>query len=133
MIDGGKGQLNAALKALKDLNLQEEVIICSLAKKNEEIFIPGLSKSLDTDQNQKGVLLLRRVRDEAHRFALSFHRNKRSNRMNRSQLSQIPGLGPSRIKDLLEHFNSIDAIRIASKEELSNVKGLGIHLSLIHI
>ena len=127
MIDGGKGQLNAALKALKDLNLQEEVTICSLAKKNEEIFIPGLSKSLDTDQNQKGVLLLRRVRDEAHRFALSFHRNKRSNRMNRSQLSQIPGLGPSRIKDLLEHFNSIDAIRIASKEELSNVKGLGIH------
>ena len=127
MIDGGKGQLNAALKALKDLNLQEEVTICSLAKKNEEIFIPGLSKSLDTDQNQKGVLLLRRVRDEAHRFALSFHRNKRSNRMNRSQLSQIPGLGPSRIKDLLEHFNSIDAIRIASKEELLNVKGLGIH------
>ena len=127
MIDGGKGQLNAALKALKDLNLQEEVTICSLAKKNEEIFIPGLSKSLDTDHNQKGVLLLRRVRDEAHRFALSFHRNKRSNRMNRSQLSQIPGLGPSRIKDLLEHFNSIDAIRIASKEELSNVKGLGIH------
>ena len=127
MIDGGKGQLNAAIKALKELNLEEEVTICSLAKKNEEIFIPGLSKSLDTDQNQKGVLLLRRVRDEAHRFALSFHRNKRSNRMNRSQLSQIPGLGPSRIKDLLEHFNSIDAIRIASKEELSNVKGLGIH------
>ncbi len=127
MIDGGKGQLNAALKALKDLNLQEEVTICSLAKKNEEIFIPGLPKSLDTDQNQKGVLLLRRVRDEAHRFALSFHRNKRSTRMNRSQLSQIPGLGPSRIKDLLKHFNSIDAIRIASKEELSNVKGLGKH------
>ena len=127
MIDGGKGQLNAALKALTQLDLHEEVSICSLAKKNEEIFIPGFSKSLDTDQNQKGVLLLRRVRDEAHRFALSFHRNKRSTRMNRSQLSQIPGLGPSRIKDLLEHFNSIDAIRIASREELSKVKGLGIH------
>ncbi|MDC3118840.1 excinuclease ABC subunit UvrC [Prochlorococcus sp. AH-716-K03] len=127
MIDGGKGQLNAALKALTQLDLHEEVNICSLAKKNEEIFIPGSSKSLDTDQNQKGLLLLRRVRDEAHRFALSFHRNKRSIRMNRSQLSQIPGLGPSRIKDLLEHFNSIDAIRIASKEELAKVKGLGIH------
>ena len=127
MIDGGKGQLNAALKALTQLDLHEEVSICSLAKKNEEIFIPGFSKSLDTNQNQKGVLLLRRVRDEAHRFALSFHRNKRSTRMNRSQLSQIPGLGPSRIKDLLEHFNSIDAIRIASREELSKVKGLGIH------
>ena len=127
MIDGGKGQLNAALKALTQLDLHEEVNICSLAKKNEEIFIPGFSKSLDTDQNQKGLLLLRRVRDEAHRFALSFHRNKRSTRMNRSQLSQIPGLGPSRIKDLLEHFNSIDAIRIASREELSKVKGLGKH------
>jgi len=125
MIDGGKGQLNAATKALKELNLEEEVAICSLAKKNEEIFIPGFTKSLDTDENQKGVLLLRRLRDEAHRFALSFHRDKRSKRMNRSQLSQISGLGPSRIRELLEHFKSIDAIRIASKEELSKVKGLG--------
>ena len=140
MIDGGKGQLNAAIKALKELNLEEEVTICSLAKKNEEIFIPGFTKSLDTDENQKGVLLLRRVRDEAHRFALSFHRDKRSKRMNRSQLSQISGLGPSRIRELLEHFKSIDAIRIASKEDLSKVKGLGknsvndiYELSLIHI
>ncbi len=125
MIDGGKGQLNAAIKALKELNLEEEVTICSLAKKNEEIFIPGFTKSLDTDENQKGVLLLRRVRDEAHRFALSFHRDKRTKRMNRSQLSQISGLGPSRIRELLEHFKSIDAIRIASKEDLSKVKGLG--------
>lgn len=125
MIDGGKGQLNAAIKALKELNLQEEVTICSLAKKNEEIFIPGFTKSLDTDENQKGVLLLRRVRDEAHRFALSFHRDNRSKRMKRSQLSQISGLGPSRIRELLEHFKSIDAIRIASKEDLSKVKGLG--------
>ncbi len=125
MIDGGKGQLNAAIKALKELNLEEEVTICSLAKKNEEIFIPGFTKSLDTDENQKGVLLLRRVRDEAHRFALSFHRDKRSKRMNRSQLSQISGLGPSKIRELLEHFKSIDAIRIATKEDLSKVKGLG--------
>ncbi len=125
MIDGGKGQLNAAIKALKELNLEEEVTICSLAKKNEEIFIPGFTKSLDTDENQKGVLLLRRIRDEAHRFALSFHRDKRSKRMNRSQLSQISGLGPSRIRELLEHFKSLDAIRIATKEDLSKVKGLG--------
>lgn len=129
MIDGGKGQLNAAIKALNELNLEEEVTICSLAKKNEEIFIPGFTKSLDTDENQKGVLLLRRVRDEAHRFALSFHRDKRSKRMNRSQLSQISGLGPSRIRELLEYFKSIDAIRIASKEDLSKVKGLGKKLS----
>ncbi len=125
MIDGGKGQLNAAIKALKELNLEEEVTICSLAKKNEEIFIPGFTKSLDTDENQKGILLLRRIRDEAHRFALTFHRDKRSKRMNRSQLSQISGLGPSRIRELLEHFKSIDAIRLATKEDLSKVKGLG--------
>jgi len=125
MIDGGKGQLNSAYKALEELDLEKDVVLCSLAKKNEEIYIPGLSKPLNTDMNQKGVMLLRRLRDEAHRFALSFHRNKRSKRMNRSQLTQIPGLGSSRIKDLLEYFNSVDAIRIASKKELMKVKGLG--------
>ena len=125
MIDGGKGQLNSAYKALKELHLEKDIVLCSLAKKNEEIYVPGLSKPLNTDMNQKGVMLLRRLRDEAHRFALSFHRNKRSRRMNRSQLTQIPGLGPSRIKDLLEHFKSVDAIRIASKKELMKVKGLG--------
>ena len=127
MIDGGKGQLNSAYKALEELHLEKDVILCSLAKKNEEIYIPGISKPLDTDMNQKGVMLLRRLRDEAHRFALSFHRNKRSNRMNKSQLTQIPGLGSSRIKDLLEHFKSVDAIRIASKEELMKVRGLGVN------
>ncbi len=125
MIDGGKGQLNSAIKALEDLNLDKDVILCSLAKKKEEIYVPGLSKPLNTDMNQKGVMLLRRLRDEAHRFALSFHRNKRSKRMNRSQLTQIPGLGSSRIKDLLEHFKSVDAIRIANKNDLMKVKGLG--------
>ena len=125
MIDGGKGQLNSAYKALKNLNLEKDVILCSLAKRKEEIYIPGLSEPLNADMNQKGVMLLRRIRDEAHRFALSFHRNKRSRRMNRSQLTQIPGLGSSRIKDLLDYFNSVDAIRIASKKELMKVKGLG--------
>ncbi len=125
MIDGGKGQLNAAIKALKKLNLEEDIVICSLAKKNEEIYMPGFTKPLETNPNQRGVILLRRVRDEAHRFALTFHRNKRSKRMKRSQLNEIPGIGPSRIRNLLEHFKSVDAIRIASKEQLLLVKGLG--------
>ncbi len=129
MVDGGKGQLKSAIKALKNLDLLEEVNICSLAKKNEEIFVPGLSKPLDTDINQKGLLLLRRVRDEAHRFAVSFHRNKRSKRMKRSQLNEIPGIGSSRIRDLLDHFKSIDAIRIASIEDLLVVKGLGKNMA----
>ena len=105
--------------------MRKKLLYVHWQKKNEEIFIPGFTKSLDTDENQKGVLLLRRIRDEAHRFALSFHREKRSKRMNRSQLSQISGLGPSRIRELLDHFKSIEAIRIASKEDLSKVKGLG--------
>ena len=130
MIDGGKGQLNAALKALITLDLVEEVTICSLAKKNEDIYVPGNNNPLDSELNQKGVMLLRRVRDEAHRFALSFHRNKRSKRMKRSQLTEIPGIGSSRIRDLLDHFKSVDAIRIASVEELSKVKGLGKNTSL---
>ena len=125
MIDGGKGQLNAAIKSLKSLDLLEEVNICSLAKKNEEIYIPGINKPLNTEKNQRGVLLLRRVRDEAHRFALTFHRNKRSIRMKRSQLTEIPGLGPSRIRHLLEHFKSIEAIRLATINDLLKVKGLG--------
>ena len=95
------------------------------SEKNEEIYLPGFKTPLDCDINQKGVILLRRVRDEAHRFALSFHRNKRSKRMKRSQLTEIPGVGSTRIRDLLEYFKSIDAIRIATIEELSKVKGLG--------
>ena len=129
MIDGGKGQLKSAINALEKLDLIEEVNICSLAKRNEEIFVPGISKPLDTEINQKGLLLLRRVRDEAHRFAVSFHRNKRSSRMKRSQLNEIPGIGASRIRDLLEHFKSIEAIRIASIEDLSLVKGLGKNMA----
>ena len=130
MIDGGKGQLKSAINALEKLDLIEEVNICSLAKKNEEIFVPGISKPLDTEINQKGLLLLRRVRDEAHRFAVSFHRNKRSSRMKRSQLNEIPGIGASRIRDLLEHFKSIEAIRIASIEDLLLVKGLGKNMAV---
>tara|TARA_Y100001968_G_C19453744_1_gene770663 strand:- start:1895 stop:3826 length:1932 start_codon:yes stop_codon:yes gene_type:complete len=125
IIDGGKGQLNSAIKALKSLDLFEEVNVCSLAKKNEEIFIPGNNKPLKTDKNQKGIMLIRRVRDEAHRFALSFHRNKRTNRMKRSQLSEITGIGTSKIKDLLQHFKSLEAIRLASINDLLKVKGLG--------
>ena len=125
MIDGGKGQLSAALKALKKLDLLDEVNICSLAKKNEYIYTPGSLDPLNTNKDQKGLMLLRRVRDEAHRFALSFHRNKRSNRMKRSQLNEIPGVGSTRIRDLLEHFKSIEAIRLANINDLLEVKGLG--------
>ncbi len=125
VIDGGKGQLSSVLTALEELNLDQNINLISLAKKKEEVFIPNVKQPLDTEPNQPGMLLLRRLRDEAHRFAITFHRQKRSQRMKRSQLNEIPGLGPQRIKLLLEHFRSIEAIQIASLSELSSTPGLG--------
>ena len=125
VIDGGKGQLSSVLAALQELNLDQNINLISLAKKKEEIFIPNYKQPLDTEPNQPGLLLLRRLRDEAHRFAITFHRQKRSQRMKRSQLNEIPGLGPQRIKLLLEHFRSIEAIQMATLSELSSTPGLG--------
>jgi excinuclease ABC subunit C len=125
MIDGGKGQLSAVMEALRELDLDQELVVCSLAKQREEVFVPGASMPLDSEAEQLGVQLLRRLRDEAHRFAVSFHRQQRGERMTRSRLSDIPGLGPKRIKELLAHFRSVDAIQLASIEALRSAPGLG--------
>ncbi len=125
VIDGGKGQLSAVFEALREMNLQEEVNICSIAKKKEQIFVPGNKSPLETDINQPAVILLRRLRDEAHRFAIKFHRNRRSESMTRSRLTDIEGLGPKRIKLLLSHFKSIQVIQMATFEELEKAPGLG--------
>ena len=129
MIDGGKGQLSAVVAVLRELNLLEDVNVCSLAKQREEIFLPGESLPLSTDAEQPGVQLLRRLRDEAHRFAVSFHRQQRSERMRRSRLEEIPGLGPKRQKELLAHFRSIDYLRLASPEQIAEVPGIGLGLA----
>ena len=131
MIDGGKGQLSAVMEALRELNLDEELVVCSLAKQREEVFIPGVKEPLDSEPEQLGVQLLRRLRDEAHRFAVSFHRQQRGERMKRSRLSDIPGLGPKRIKELLAHFRSIDAIQLASPEALAAAPGMGPGLAKV--
>ena len=125
MIDGGKGQLSAVMEALRELDLHEDLNVCSLAKQREEVFLPGDSHPLDSEADQLGVALLRRLRDEAHRFAVSFHRQQRGERMKRSRLSDIPGLGAKRVRDLLSHFHSIDAIQLASVETLSKAPGVG--------
>jgi excinuclease ABC subunit C len=125
MIDGGKGQLSAVMEALRELNLHEELVVCSLAKQREEVFLPGASQPLESEPDQLGLLLLRRLRDEAHRFAVSFHRQQRGERMKRSRLSDIPGLGPKRVKELLGHFRSIDAIQLASPEQIAAAPGVG--------
>ena len=125
MIDGGKGQLSAVMEALRELNLDEELVVCSLAKQREEVFVPGTKQPLESEPDQLGVQLLRRLRDEAHRFAVSFHRQQRGERMKRSRLSDIPGLGPKRVKELLAHFRSIDAIQLASPEQIAAAPGVG--------
>jgi excinuclease ABC subunit C len=125
MIDGGKGQLSAVMEALRELNLHEELVVCSLAKQREEVFMPGAKQPLESEPDQLGVQLLRRLRDEAHRFAVSFHRQQRGERMKRSRLSDIPGLGPKRVKELLAHFRSIDAIQLATPEQIAAAPGVG--------
>ncbi|WAL62865.1 excinuclease ABC subunit UvrC [Thermocoleostomius sinensis] len=125
MIDGGKGQLSAVVEVLREMNLLEDVKVVSLAKQREEIFLPGESLPLTTEAEQPGVQLLRRLRDEAHRFAVSFHRQQRSDRMRRSRLDEIPGLGHHRQKQLLAHFRSIDYLREASPKQIAEVPGIG--------
>ena len=125
MIDGGKGQLSAVMEALRELNLHEDLVVCSLAKQREDVFMPGAKQPLESEPDQLGVQLLRRLRDEAHRFAVSFHRQQRGERMKRSRLSDIPGLGPKRVKELLAHFRSIDAIQLASPEQIAAAPGVG--------
>ena len=129
MIDGGKGQLSAVMEALRELDLHEDLVVCSLAKQREEIFLPEAKQPLESEPDQLGVSLLRRLRDEAHRFAVTFHRQQRGQRMKRSRLSDIPGLGPKRVRDLLAHFQSIDAIQLASVEQLHQASGVGLSLA----
>lgn len=129
MIDGGKGQLSAVMEALREMNLHGELTVCSLAKQREEVFVPGARTPLDSDPEQLGVALLRRLRDEAHRFAVSYHRQQRGERMKRSRLSDIPGLGPKRVKELLAHFRSVDAIQLATPEQIAAAPGVGLALA----
>lgn len=129
MVDGGKGQLSAVVGVLREMNLLDDLKLVSLAKKREEIFLPGESLPLVTEADQSGVQLLRRLRDEAHRFAVSFHRQQRSESMRRSRLDEIPGLGLQRQKELLAHFRSIDYIRMATPEQLQAVDGIGPQLA----
>ncbi|MBD1923114.1 excinuclease ABC subunit UvrC [Microcoleus sp. FACHB-831] len=129
MIDGGKGQLSSVVAVLQEMNLMEDLRVVSLAKQREEIFLPGESSPLETDAEQPGVQLLRRLRDEAHRFAVTFHRQQRSDKLRRSRLDEIPGLGFHRQKLLLAHFHSIDYIREASPKQLSEVSGIGPRLA----
>jgi excinuclease ABC subunit C len=129
VIDGGKGQLSAVVSVLSEMNLLEDVKVISLAKQREEIFLPGESFPIPTEAEQPGVQLLRRLRDEAHRFAITFHRQQRMKQARRSRLDEIPGLGFHRQKLLLAHFHSIDYIREANVKQLTEISGIGESLA----
>ncbi|HTC24649.1 MAG TPA: excinuclease ABC subunit UvrC [Gemmatimonadales bacterium] len=123
VIDGGKGQLNAAVEAAKALGL-DRIPIVSLAKREEEVFVPGRSDSLRLSRRSPSLRLLQRARDEAHRFGLAYNRKRRSQRTITSELLDIPGVGPTRRRRLLERFGSLAGVRSATAGELAAVPGL---------
>lgn len=124
LIDGGKGQLAAACAALSEAGLEDRVRVVSLAKREEEVFLPNVKEPLLLDRDDPALLLLERVRDEAHRFAVGFHRVRRDAEVSRSVLDGLPGVGPSRKRAILQHFGSPEAFLAATREELEAVPGL---------
>jgi excinuclease ABC subunit C len=131
MVDGGKGQLNIALAVIRELNLAEKFDIIGIAKKDEtkgetrdKIFKPGRANPLNFGKDEDLLLFLQRIRDEAHRFAISFHRQRRKKISLQSALDTIPGVGKKRKAALLQHFKSVKNIRAADSEEIGALPGL---------
>lgn len=122
MVDGGKGQLNSAIKSLKKLGLTNFNII-GLAKRLEEIFLPDRKDSLMIPKTSSSLKLLQQIRDEAHRFAVSFHRERRTKRIIKTELDEVPGIGPKTIETLLTRFGSVEKIKSLTLKELENVIG----------
>jgi excinuclease ABC subunit C len=128
IVDGGKGQLGVAEEALAEAGLQ--IALASLAKREEEVFVPGRSEPLDMEQHMHARFLLQRLRDEAHRFAITHHRSVRDKAMTRSILDDAPGIGDRRKKELLKAFGSVQEMAKASLEELSRVQGMNKEVAL---
>jgi excinuclease ABC subunit C len=122
VIDGGKGQLGAATSALESLGLGD-VAVAALAKREEEVFLPARPDPIRLDRRHRALHVLQRLRDEAHRFALRYNRKLRSKRTIRSDLGDIPGIGPRRQSTLLRRFGSLQGVREATKEEIARVPG----------
>jgi excinuclease ABC subunit C len=123
LIDGGKGQLSAALEAMAEFDLPR-VAVASLAKREEEVYVPGRSEPIHLPREAPGNLLLQRVRDEAHRFALGFHRQRRAKAQTASLLDSLPGIGATRRRALIAHFGDAERLIAASREELEAVPGV---------
>jgi excinuclease ABC subunit C len=119
LLDGGKGQLGVGVRVLESLGLSDEIEIASLAKQFEEVYRPGSGEPIRIPRGTEALYLLQRLRDEAHRFAITFHRERRAKRMTTSFLDGVPGLGPARKKRLLASFGGVRAVRAATPEELA--------------
>jgi len=130
VVDGGQPQVNAAQRALDELGIKD-IALCGLAKRLEEVWIPGSKDPLILPRSSEGLYLLQRIRDEAHRFAITFHRSRRSKVMLESILDEIPQLGSARRASLLERFGSVAAIRKATVEEIAATPGIGSKIASI--
>jgi excinuclease ABC subunit C len=124
LVDGGKGQLNVAVRVLADLGLDEEIPVASLAKRFEEVFVPGQADAVRVPRGSEALYLLQRIRDEAHRFAITYHRELRGKRMTTSVLDGIKGLGPTRRKRLTKELGGVAAVKAASLEDLQALSWL---------
>jgi excinuclease ABC subunit C len=124
VVDGGKPQVAAAKRALTELGITD-VALCGLAKRLEEVWLPDSPDPIIFPRHSEGLYLLQRIRDEAHRFAITFHRSRRSKVMLESLLDEIPHLGEVRSKALLTHFGSVAALKRAALSEISGVPGIG--------
>ncbi len=128
LIDGGKGQLSAAQSALEDLGVTG-IGLAALAKRLEEVYVPGRSEPVVIPRGSEALYLLQRVRDEAHRFAVAYHRSVRGKQMTASAFDEIPGIGPARRKALLDRFGSLKAVRAATVDELAGAEGISEKLA----
>jgi excinuclease ABC subunit C len=124
LVDGGKGQLNVAVEVLKEFDLFGQLPVAGLAKQHEELFVPGRKDPIRLFRRSQGLFLVQRIRDEAHRFAITSHRSRRRKVGLASQLDGVPGIGPARRRALLKHFGSLEAIRAATVEEVAAVPGI---------
>jgi len=124
VVDGGKGQLSVATRVLDELDLRDEIPVVSLAKQFEEVFVPGRSDSIRLPRQSEALYLLQRIRDESHRFAITFHRQLRDKRMTKSALDDIEGLGPARKKRLTKELGGVNAVKQAELEDLKNLSWL---------
>jgi excinuclease ABC subunit C len=130
LIDGGKGHLTAALQAFLELGVKTEAVpLAALAKEREELFLPDVPEPILLPRASQALYLVQRVRDEAHRFAVTYHQKLRSRRQTRSALDQVPGVGPVRKRLLLRRFGTLAGVRAASLEEVASVPGMTLALA----